>query len=209
MRVPDVYSIIIQFCTAVSEWCRYFKFRQQLHSSFTDFCRLQTGVLAKCFAVCLHYSPLLPHHICRDAKRQGKYATEVRYRGYGPTYHTILYGECAKDEHFCVRQPNILNNAIFHLEVGMPYTKPCRLSQYEIPMVAQSPYDMYRIYPCQEGYKTRYILQHFRVFAKALAFPKGYNGMHIPLGRDIGILFIPWLGCSDLGTGFARACRDI
>ena len=46
------------------------------------------------------------------AKCRGKYATKVRYRGYGLTYHTIIYdisyGECATDEPFCVRLLNIL-----------------------------------------------------------------------------------------------------
>ena len=30
-----------------------------------------------------------PRHIYRGPKRQGQYAAEVRYRGYGLTYHTI------------------------------------------------------------------------------------------------------------------------
>ena len=28
-------------------------------------------------------------YIYRGAKRRGKYATEIGYRGYGPTYHMI------------------------------------------------------------------------------------------------------------------------
>ena len=59
-------------------------------------------------------------------------------------------------------------------------------------------------YPCQEGYATRYIPwgrpvllwnqgRGFRGFTKALAFPKGYNGSHISLGRDINIVFLPWV----------------
>ena len=42
-------------------------------------------------------------HIYRGAKHRGKYAAEVVYRGYGPTYciiYTIYYGECATDEPF-------------------------------------------------------------------------------------------------------------
>ncbi len=45
----------------------------------------------------------LRRHIYRDAKRRSKYAAEVIYRGYEPTYHiicTIYYGECATDEPF-------------------------------------------------------------------------------------------------------------
>ena len=33
----------------------------------------------------------LRRHIYRGAKRHGKYATEVGYRGYGPPYHTIVH----------------------------------------------------------------------------------------------------------------------
>ena len=65
----------------------------------------------------------------------------------------------------------------------------------------------YRIHPCPERYKTCYVLHRaghavlgwsqlskcppgrslsqFQVFTKALAFPKGYKGSHIPLRRDI------------------------
>ena len=42
-------------------------------------------------------------HIYGGAKCGGKYAAEVIYRGYGPTYriiYTIYYGECATDEPF-------------------------------------------------------------------------------------------------------------
>ena len=42
-------------------------------------------------------------HIYGGAKRRGKYAAEVVYRGYGPTYriiYAIYYGECATDEPF-------------------------------------------------------------------------------------------------------------
>ena len=44
------------------------------------------------------------HHIYRGVKRPGKYAAEIGYRGYGPTYRTIYdisYGECATDEPYC------------------------------------------------------------------------------------------------------------
>ena len=48
---------------------------------------------------------------------QGEYAAEVEYRGYGPTYHTILcdisYAECATDKPFCIRQPNIFEKTLF------------------------------------------------------------------------------------------------
>ena len=63
------------------------------------------------------------------AKCRGKYATKVRYRGYGLTYHTIIYdisyGECATDEPFCETAEYFGNDAIFHSEVVMPYTEPC------------------------------------------------------------------------------------
>ena len=42
-------------------------------------------------------------HIYLGALRLGKYAAEVVYRGYGPTYRiicTIYYGECATDKPF-------------------------------------------------------------------------------------------------------------
>ena len=42
-------------------------------------------------------------YIYRGAKRQGKYAAEVVYRGYGPPYriiYNIYYGEWATDEPF-------------------------------------------------------------------------------------------------------------
>ena len=45
----------------------------------------------------------LRRHIYRGAKRRDKYAAEVVYRGYGPTYriiYTIYHGECATDEPF-------------------------------------------------------------------------------------------------------------
>ena len=47
---------------------------------------------------------------------RGKYAAEVRYRGYGPSYNTVYvisYGECATDEPFCLRWPNIFKTASF------------------------------------------------------------------------------------------------
>ena len=31
-------------------------------------------------------------------------------------------------------------------------------------------------------------LRHFRVFVKALVFPEGYNGSHVPLGRVVAYL---------------------
>ena len=55
-------------------------------------------------------------HIYRGAKLRGKYAAEVGYRGYGPTYHTIYgisYGECTTDEPFCMRWLNILEKMPF------------------------------------------------------------------------------------------------
>ena len=56
------------------------------------------------------------HHIYWGTKRRGTYAAKAGYRGYGPTYHTIydiLYGECATDDPFCVRQPNIFEKTPF------------------------------------------------------------------------------------------------
>ena len=59
----------------------------------------------------------------RATKRRGKYAAEVGYRGYVPTYRTICnisYGECATDEPFCVRRPHIFEKASsLYLEVDM------------------------------------------------------------------------------------------
>ena len=55
-------------------------------------------------------------HICRGALRLSKYATEVRYRSYGPTYHTVYdisCGECTTDEPFCMRQLNIFETMSF------------------------------------------------------------------------------------------------
>ena len=55
-------------------------------------------------------------HIYRGAQCRGKYAAEVGHGGYGLTYHTIydiLYGECATDEPFCVRQPSIFETMPF------------------------------------------------------------------------------------------------
>ena len=55
-------------------------------------------------------------HIHWGAKRRGNYAVEVGYRGYGLTYHTIYdisFGECATDEPFCVRCPNVFKMTPF------------------------------------------------------------------------------------------------
>ena len=57
------------------------------------------------------------HHIYQGAKRLGKYA-KVKYRGYGPTYHTIYdisYGECITDEPFCVRWLKFFKHLHFSL----------------------------------------------------------------------------------------------
>ena len=51
-------------------------------------------------------------------KHRGKYAAEVGYRGYGPTYRTVYnisYGECRTDEPFCVRRLNISEATPFSL----------------------------------------------------------------------------------------------
>ena len=75
----------------------------------------------------------------------------------------------------------------------------------------QGPHHLWSIcdYLLRIGYippKTRYIPQGspclseakevpraspsaFRGFTKALAFPKGYNGSHVPLSRDISYLY--------------------
>ena len=55
-------------------------------------------------------------HIHWGTKRRGNYAVEVGYRGYGLTYHTIYdisYCECATDEPFCVRCPNVFKMTPF------------------------------------------------------------------------------------------------
>ena len=53
--------------------------------------------------------------IFTEARCRGKYAAEVGYRGYGPTYHTIYdlsYGECATN-FFCMRRLNIFETTPF------------------------------------------------------------------------------------------------
>ena len=64
----------------------------------------------------------------------GKYAAEVVYRGYGPTYrflYTIYYGECAADKQiFCLKNAS-RNEAIFAQKVYRIYAATSQyLSSY-------------------------------------------------------------------------------
>ena len=75
----------------------YFFFGAPILFSEIGFC------MASCSCICYKYSTVGRRHIYRGAKRQGKYATEVVYRGCGLTYriiYTIYYGECTTDESF-------------------------------------------------------------------------------------------------------------
>ena len=76
--------------------------------------------------ICNTYSTVgrsIANILDRGAKCRGKYAAKVRYRGYGPTYHTIcdiLFGECATDEPFCVRWQNIFKTTPFFTQRSLP-----------------------------------------------------------------------------------------
>ena len=75
---------------------------------------------------------------------------KVGYRGYGLTY-TILcivisYGECATDGPFCMRRPNIFKTTPFFTRRWYAIYRTSL--QCVIPMVAQSPYDLYCKHQC-------------------------------------------------------------
>ena len=76
--------------------------------------------------ICNTYSTVgrsIANILDRGAKCRGKYAAKVRYRGYGPTYHTIcdvLFGESATDEPFCVRWQNIFKTTPFFTRRSIP-----------------------------------------------------------------------------------------
>ena len=77
-------------------------------------------------------------------------APKVGYRGYGLTYtilyFVILYGECATDESFCMRRPNIFKTTPFFTRRWYAIYRTSL--QYVIRMVAQSPYDLYCKHQC-------------------------------------------------------------
>ena len=68
---------------------------------------------------CRYIQPKLAYLLQRFAPRSVNMAPRVGYRGYGSTYQTINYmtyhnyGECATDEPFCVRRPNIFKKTPF------------------------------------------------------------------------------------------------
>ena len=77
---------------------------------------------------------------------RGKYAAEVKYRGYGLTYHTILYMiyrmvSAQQTTFLCEMAEHFRKDTIFHSEADMPYTEPRRNMYF--PMVVQSPYNIY------------------------------------------------------------------
>ena len=61
-------------------------------------------------------------------------------------------------------------------------------------------YAVGKVSACLNGAEevTRASLRHFPGVTKALAFPKGYNGSYIPLGRDTTNLAI--LSCVDIDS---------